>query len=251
MTTIEPVASGPDRVDDARTAQILEGDLAQQLSTLARELQQEQDVDAVLDDIVQAALRLVPHIAHGSISLVSGRRTITSRAASSGLPRQVDALQSRTGQGPCLDAAYREQIVRVPDLANESRWPNFARGASELGATSMYSFQLFVQGDSLGALNLYGDGVDALDEESEQIALLIAAQAAVAFADTQKIKGLNSALIGRDLIGQAKGILMERFKMPAAQAFTLLTTVSMRTNRKLHDVALELTNTGELPAYTP
>lgn len=108
----------------------------------------------MLSGIVEAAMDLIPGTAHASISLVTGRRKIVSEVASGDLPRQVDALQSSTGQGPCLDAAYEERVVRVPDLSQEDRWPEFCRGAVELGARSMLAFQLFVEGDRLGALKI-------------------------------------------------------------------------------------------------
>jgi AmiR/NasT family two-component response regulator len=114
----------------------------------------------------------------------------------------------------------------------------------------MLSFQLFVEADNLGALNVYGEDVDVFDEESEQIGLLVAAHAAVAFADSQEIKQLNDALVNRDLIGQAKGILMERHKISAHQAFTLLSTVSANTNIRLTQVAEHLTASGELTTKT-
>lgn len=220
--------------------------MATQLSELARELQQENDLDAVLAGIVQAALELIPGTAHASISLVTGRKKVNSEVASGELPRQVDALQNSTGQGPCLDAAYQERVVRVPDLSRETRWPDFSRGAMELGARSMLSFQLFVEGDRLGALNLYGDGPDAFDDESEQTGSLVAAHAAVAFADSQKISQLGEALASRELIGQAEGILMERYKITAQQAFILLSRASSRSHIKLRDVAEHLANSGEV-----
>lgn len=167
------------------------GDLATQLGELARELQQEEDLDTVLAGIVQAAVQLIPGAADASISLVTGRKTIESKIASGELPRRVDALQSSTGQGPCIDAAYEDRIVRVPDLATETRWPAFSSGAVALGAHSMLSIQLFVEGDRLGALNLFGVSPEAFDLESEQIGLLVAAHAAVAFADSQKISQLR------------------------------------------------------------
>lgn len=222
------------------------GELASRLSDLARELQQEQDPDAVLVDIVHAAVDLIPHVAEASVSLVMGRRTVQSRAASGELPRQVDALQSSTGQGPCIDAAYEERIVRVPDMSREERWPDFAQAAYSAGARSMLSFQLFVEGDNLGALNLYGDEVNVFDEESEQVGLLVGAHAAVAFSDAQEISQLNQALDTRDLIGQAKGILMERFKISSQQAFQVLTRASSESNIKLREVADHLTRSGEI-----
>ena len=109
--------------------------LATQLSDLARELQQDEDVHAVLSGIVQAALDLIPGTAHASISLVTGRKKVDSEVASGELPRQVDALQSSTGQGPCLDAAYHERVVRVADLGREDRWPEFSAGRRETRGT--------------------------------------------------------------------------------------------------------------------
>jgi hypothetical protein len=112
----------------------------------------------------------------------------------------------------------------------------------------MLSFQLYVEGDNLGALNLYSRRPNAFDDESEHVGLLFASHAAIAFSDARKVEQLQHGLITRDLIGQAKGILMERFKITSAQAFTLLVRVSQHTNRKLRDVAKELANTGQLPA---
>lgn len=220
--------------------------LASKLGELARELQQEQDTEALLADIVHAALDLIPHVADASVSVVMGRRTVESRAASGELPRRIDALQSEAGEGPCIDAAYEHRIVRVPDMGREARWPKFAPTAYDAGARSMLSFQLFVKGDNLGALNLYGDEENAFDEESEQVGLLVAAHAAVAFSDAQEINQLNQAMGTRDLIGQAKGILMERFKINSLQAFQILTRASSETNIKLRDVADHLASSGEI-----
>lgn len=235
-STREPVEQPP--AVDAR--------LAGRLSDLARELQQEQDTEAILTIIVHAALELIPHVAEASISLVTGRRTIQSRAASGELPLIVDQLQSEKGQGPCLDAAYDHRVVRVPDLGKDERWPDFAQAAYNVGARSMLAIQLFVEGDKLGALNLYGEDVNVFDEESEQIALLVAAHAAIAFSDAKEIAELTQALDTRDLIGQAKGILMERFKITSQQAFLVLTKASSDSNIKLRDVADHLTSSGEI-----
>lgn len=232
--------------DAAASEPAVRGDLAGRLSDLARELQEEEDTDALLVDIVHAALDLIPHVTDASVSLVMGRRTVQSRAASGDLPRNVDALQSATGQGPCIDAAYEERIVRVPNMGREERWPDFALAAFDAGARSMLSFQLFVRGDNLGALNLYGDDVDVFDEESEQVGRLVAAHAAIAFSDAQEISQLTQALDTRDLIGQAKGILMERFKISSQQAFQILTRASSESNIKLRDVADHLTRSGEI-----
>jgi GAF domain-containing protein len=236
-----------DRAQGAHSEAPIAADaLAVRLGDIARELQHEENPDSVLAGIVHAALELVPHVADASVSLVTGRRTIESRAASSDLPRRVDALQSDTGQGPCLDASYEELIVRVPDLSSDQRWPDFSRAAYKLGARSMLSFQLFVDGAHLGALNLFGHDVGAIEPESERIGALVAAHAAVAVAGSKQVSQLTRALDTRVLIGQAQGLLMERFKITAQEAFLLLSRASSELNIKLHDVAEQLTVSGEM-----
>jgi hypothetical protein len=136
--------------------------------------------------------------------------------------------------------------LRSNDLRNEPRWPRWAAIAVEHGVLSALSFQLFVEGDRMGALDVYGDRPNAFDEEAENVGLLLASHAAIAMAGSRKTDQLRIAVESRDLIGQAKGILMERYKIGPAQAFDLLVVASQRTHRKLHDVAEQLADTGEL-----
>ncbi len=157
---------------------------------------------------------------YAGISEVRGRRDIDTPAWTAELVRNSDAAQYETAQGPCLDAIYVQQTVRVSDMASENRWPDFAKRAVELGVGSMLSFQLYVVGDNLGALNLYSRERDAFDDESEHVGLLFASHAAVAMAGAQRNEQLNRAMGTRDLVGQAKGILMERHKLTADEAGT-------------------------------
>jgi hypothetical protein len=214
-------------------------------------LEAEDDTDLMLDDLVAAAVAQIPGVDEGSISVVVARRDVSSQSPTGDLPRRVDALQTETGEGPCLDAVFKERVVRVPDLASETRWPRFARRAAAAGAGSMLSFQLWVEGDNLGALNLYGRQPHAFDEESVQVGLLFVAHAAVAMAGAQKHDQLTAGLATRDLIGQAKGILMERYQIDAQRAFALLVRASQHRNRKLRDLAAELTTTGQIASVTP
>jgi putative methionine-R-sulfoxide reductase with GAF domain len=225
-----------------------EQDLADRLSDLARSLQSENDPASTLTRIVQAAVTAIPGVDDASISVVLGRRRVEAQAASGELPRRVDALQAETAQGPCLDAVYEEHTVRVPDMRSETRWPRFAARAAAAGAGSMLCFQLWVEGDNLGALNLYSRSPAAFDDESEHIGLLFASHAAVAFAGARQQASLHVALTTRDLIGQAKGVLMERHKITGGAAFELLVAASQDSNRKLRDVADELVSRGELTA---
>jgi GAF domain-containing protein len=223
--------------------------LATQLSDLARHLQHEQSSAALLGEIVHAAVELIPGTDAGSITMVTERRHVSSEAASSELAEHVDALQEETGQGPCLDAVYQEQTVRVPDMAHEDRWPDFARRASDAGASSMLAFQLFVDGDNLGALNLYGRRPAAFDDDSEHVGLMFASHAAVALAGLRKQDQLNRALDTRDAIGMAKGILMERYRLDADRAFRVLVRTSQERQEKLREVADALIRRGTI--HTP
>ncbi|MBJ2122634.1 GAF and ANTAR domain-containing protein [Arthrobacter sp. MSA 4-2] len=222
--------------------------MATELAELARSLQNQPDGDAVLAGFVHAALDLIPGADEGSVSVVLGRTNIGSRAPSGNLPERIDALQMETKEGPCLEAAYEHRTVRVPDMSTERRWPLFAQRATEAGAHGMLSIQLWVEGDDLGALNLYSHEANAFTDESENIGLLVASHAAVAFAGAEKNRQLNEAVDSRDVIGQAKGILMERHKITGQQAFMVLSFASQRTNTKLFEIANDLVNSGELPA---
>lgn len=223
-------------------------ELARTFGELARTLAQEGDAEATLAGIVSSAIALVPGAQEGSISVVTGRRHVESRAASSALPARVDALQAETGEGPCLSAVYERQTVRVADMSTETRWPHFAARAAAAGAGAMLSLQLFVEGDNLGALNLFAEHAGAFDDESEHVGLLFATHAAVAYAGASEQEQLRASIATRDLIGMAKGILIERHKVTPDQAFALLTRASQDTQRKLREVASGLVHSGQLPA---
>ena len=223
-------------------------DLATVLTDAAWSLQQEQDVQHTLQAMVDAAVDAVPGAQHASLSSVVRRREVCTRAASHDLPRAVDRAQYETGQGPCLDTLYQQRTARVPDMAAEARWPEFAARALELGVGSMLSVRLFVRGEDLGALNLFNADAAGFDEESEHVALLFASHAAIAMAGAQQQEQLRAAIEFRDLIGQAKGILMERYKITADQAFQMLARTSQNSNRKLRDVAAHLADQGTIGA---
>ena len=218
--------------------------LADELGELPRSLQSHRDTDEMLDEVVRSAVTLIPGADEASISVVTDRRAVSSRHPTGDLPGVVDALQEETGQGPCLDAAYDQRTVRVPSMAREGRWPRFATRAAEAGAASMLSIQQWVEGDNLGALNLYGRREDAFDDESEQVGLLFASHVAVAWASAHQMNQMRDAVATRDLIGQAKGILMERYKVDAHTAFRILVKVSNDNNATLRSVAQDLAETG-------
>jgi GAF domain-containing protein len=234
--------------DDADRADDPTQKLGDTMSRVARQLQEEHgDIEGTLQAITAKAIKVVPGAEECGISYVIGRSRIEPRASTSDLPREIDALQERIKEGPCMDAVWEQQVVRVDDVGADDRWPQFSRQASELGVGSMMCFQLFVQGDQLGGLNLYAGRPGAFDDEGQEIGLMFAAHAGVAVAGAEHEENLRAAVSSRDVIGQAKGILMERHKLTADQAFGVLTRVSQELNRKLVDIARELSDTGAVP----
>lgn len=221
--------------------------LADRMSALARSLEKQPDLQTTLDAVVRAAVDTVPGAMHASISEIQRRRDVKTLAGTGELARAIDHAQYDLGEGPCLDTLYGHRTVRLSNLHTDQRWPKFAVRARELGAGSMLAVQLFVDADNLGALNLVSREADAFNDESEHVALLFATHAAVAMSGERSRSHLQAAVSSREVIGQAQGILMERFKITAEMAFHMLMLVSQDTNRKLRDVADDLVETGQLP----
>jgi GAF domain-containing protein len=238
---------GPATVRQAvgSTGQSANPGVARQLSELARRLQADLAPEALLRHIVDATVIEVPGAQYAGISQVSGKVFATT-AASDELIERLDQLQYETGEGPGLDAARRHQTLRCDDLGTETRWPRFAPQAAKLGVRSVLSFQLFVRDESIGALSLYSARPAAFDSASESTGILLASHAALAMAAARTQAGLLTAMDSREIIGQAKGILMERYKIRGVEAFGLLVASSQAMNRKLRDVAEHLVATGEL-----
>lgn len=221
--------------------------LARALSELALNLEDEGDLDSTLAAIARTAVTTVPGAGHASLSMVRGRQDVQTRAATSDLSRDSDRAQYETKEGPCLDALYQAKTVHLPDMTVEQRWPSFARRATALGVRSMMSVQLFVRGDDLGALNLLSEDSHAFGEDSEGVALLFATHAAVAIVGAEKEDQLRDVLSSRDIVGQAMGIVMERYDLTAPRAFSVLVRLSEHSNRRLFDLAQGIVRSRDIP----
>ncbi len=208
------------------------------------------DSAAVLRTIVAASVAIVPGARWAGISHVEGRE-ITPRVPTDPLVAELDDLQRREDEGPCLTALREHETVRIDNIGVDDRWPNYARAAAERGVGSLLSFRLFMEHQTLGSLNLYGDHEDAFSDESEAIGGIVAQHAAIAMIGSAAEMQFQNALTGRDIIGQAKGILMHRDDMTGLQAFALLSRVSQETNTKLLDVAKFLVTEQESLAARP
>jgi GAF domain-containing protein len=196
------------------------------------------ETDRALAAIVRAAVDSVPGADQAGISLCQRDGDVVSQVPTSDVVRLADHLQSELREGPCMTAVWEEQSVLVDDLAAEtSRWPRFAVRAVELGVASMVSYRLFVMDQTLGALNLYSGTAGSFDHESRTIAALFASYAAIALDSAQDADNLRRALSTRQTIGQASGILMERYGIGPDEAFTMLVRTSQHANIKVVDLA--------------
>jgi len=193
----------------------------------------------VLQELVTAAVAVVPGADEGSIAALSGRGRIEHIAATGNLPRTADSLMAELEEGPCLDVRT-QRTIRVDDFGTDGRWPGFGPRAVGVGVHSMLSFQLSVEGDNLGVLNLYGREPSAFTDESEQAGLLFAAHAAIAYAGARRPDELLDASEARDLVDRAVGIMMERYRLGSDRAFTVLARISQVTHRGLREIAAEI-----------
>ena len=198
-----------------------------------RALLGEDDVEAALKKITTLAVETIDGCDHAGVPLVQGRR-ISTPTARDAVPGQVNAVQYETDQGPCLDSIRDRETFKIDDLAKEDRWPKFSRReAEETGIAEMLSFRLFADADTMGALNLYSKQRGAFGDEALAVGSVFARHAAVALAGAQHDERMQKALQGRDVIGQAKGVLMAQQHVTADEAFDILRRKSQRMNIEL------------------
>lgn len=135
-----------------------------------------------------------------------------------------------------------------PDTAAETRWPDFLTAVqTRTPVRSLLSIQLFTTGSELGSLNFYADTPAAFDRDAEDVAINYGVHTALAIAAAKRDQQFQSALASRDIIGQAKGMLMERYNLDSSKAFDLLTQLSQNSNIKVHDLATQLVNADHPP----
>lgn len=222
-------------------------DLARTFGEVARALLAQDSVQETLDRIVQLAVETVAGCDFASVSLIQ-RRKITTAASFGDVPVLVDAIQYEVDDGPCLEAIKDHEVIQVDDLSKEHRWPRFSqRTVEEAKIMSMLAFRLFAEEETMGALNLFSYERHAFKDDATDVGLVFAAHAAVAIAGARQHEQLEQALMSRDVIGQAKGIIMERNGVTDDEAFQRLKRASQRVNVKLVDVAATVARTGEVP----
>jgi hypothetical protein len=205
--------------------------------------------DRSLGAVIDLAMTTAP-CDHASITMIGPRRSLDTVAASDDRTGKADLLQYELGEGPCLDAVRTDEILLADDLTGDQRWPRWTPHALGLGFGGVIAVRLFTD-TPLGALNLYSDRPRAYDAIDLHAARVVAAHSSVILDHTRTTQDLWRAIDSRNLIGQAQGILMARYRLTPEQALAVLRKCSQTTNVRLTALAEELTRTGQVSGLHP
>lgn len=197
------------------------------------------DLDATLSQITAAAVEVLPKVQYASITVRHSDGRLETRAPTDRMLLGVDAAQYDLREGPCYEAASDSVHVSSTDLAADPRFPKYAQVAVAAGIRAQAGIRLFESPAAQGALNLYSEEVGALADLGV-LGRLFAHQSAMALDYAREIENLQEAIRSRGTIGEAVGILMERFGLDDARAFGLLVRLSQQQNVKVRVLAEEL-----------
>ena len=214
--------------------------LAETFAEISRVLLAEPDVQRTLDRMCVLLVEAVDGCDHAVVTLLTDHRH-ESPAASDEVGPAVDVIQLEVDDGPCVEAIREHHTVVTGDLTTETRWPRFSRRAAEAtGVRSMLSFRMFVAGDTVGSLNLYSKRPQAFSEDALGVGTIFAAHASVALqaAQTkQDLARLREVVEARELVAQAKGILMGRQGISSQAAMDILYRGAERLKVELPELA--------------
>lgn len=214
--------------------------MAAALTAAAKAINAPPSLSETLDAIVHAALRSVPGFDHVGISIRHRDGSIETMASTDGFVQDLDNLQYELGEGPCLDAIKEGRVLFIENARHEQRWPHYIPQAVQRGLRAQMGICLYDDDRSVGGLNFYSTDCDTVGEESREIGELFAEHAAIALGRSRREENLTEALGSRQLIGQATGIVMERYQIGPDRAFQFLVRASQAGNIKLRDIAQEI-----------
>ncbi|PYI38628.1 hypothetical protein CVS30_08665 [Arthrobacter psychrolactophilus] len=204
-------------------------------------------VSETLKLITEAAKLSFPDALGAGVTLIDVNARKTSMAASDALVEQADALQYELDEGPCLTAWATGQTVVVDDVAADGRWPKWSQAVAPLAVWSSLSAPLKSSGESFGAVKVYASRAAAFNDNSRRVLELLAAQATVLLEHAQTTEGahrlsedLQFALRSRDLIGMAKGLVMEREGVSEERAMQILMKRAIADRSTLRETAVSL-----------
>lgn len=218
------------------------------VASAVREMHAQSGTQNAMDAATELVPELIENCHLAGVSIIR-RQGIETLSATDPLFRETEQMQFTLGEGPCYDALGENELVHSANLGEDPRWPRWGpKVAGELGLHSSLSYRLFASRGTLGSLNLYSRTIDAFNSDAIHEGVAVAAQVAVALAHAQHSEGMDNALRGRTVIGQAQGILMERFSLTDSQAFNVLVRYSQTHNVRLRTLAEQVVETRTLPA---
>lgn len=219
-------------------------------SLLAEALAESTTVEDCVNHVVGFAAQTLG-TGFGGITLIEPGRKFQTVGATHPDVLHADHLQYKLREGPCVDAALESRSLTSSDLAADERWPRWGSEIAALGLNSIVSAELHARGQRIGALNMYGTEKAAFRDEDVELAKMFAHQGALALGFVRMEKTLTEAVAGRTLIGQAQGILMERYEIESDQAFAVLRRHSQAHNIRVHEVARQVVDERGLPESDP
>lgn len=202
------------------------------------------DLDTTLRQISQTAVELVPGADYASVTVLFSDGRLETSAETDPAVLPLDKAQYELQEGPCYDAATESAHVIASDLEHDDRFPEYGPVAVAAGIRAQAGVRLFDTPRSQGALNLYSHTPGAFADFAS-IAPLFKHQVGMVISYAQEISNLKEALVTRKTIGQAIGIIMERYQLTDDRAFAFLTRLSQQRNVKLRLVAQELIAASE------
>lgn len=199
------------------------------------------DSETVIAELAEHAAVEIPGAQYAGVTVTRNGKHIDTPAATHKWPLLLDEIQQRYGEGPCLTAAWEEKTVHLANMETDERFPRYARDVlAQTPIRSVIAFQLWIAGETMGALNVYAEKPNVFSAETREIGLVFAAHSSVAWNAARRDEQFKKALASRDVIGQAKGMLMERYGVNAIQAFDLLRKLSQDSNTPLIQISTEL-----------
>ncbi len=231
-------------MDPPVTADHQEAFGADAFARLALELHGAGGMAETVDAVVQFALQAEACSYAGVMLILRGSQEIA--AVSDPLVAEIYQLQTDLGEGPIQTALSEGIAVHVPDVGAETRWPTWAARLTQYRVRSSLHVPMWAGEQLIGALSLFNTEANAFSADDEAIAHILARHASIAVASTRDDETMAAAVDARKLVGQAMGILMERFDLDEAGAFEILKRYSQQHNTKLRDVAQELVDTRKL-----
>jgi hypothetical protein len=199
------------------------------------------DSDTVIAELAEHAAVEIPGSQYAGVTVTRNGKHIDTPAATHKWPLLLDEIQQLHREGPCLTAAWEEKTIHIANLETDERFPLYARDVlTQTPIRTIMAFQLFVAGETMGALNVYAETPNVFGPESRGVGLVFAAHTSLAWNAARRDEQFKKALASRDVIGTAKGMIMERYGVDAIQAFDLMRRLSQESNVPLIQIATDL-----------